>query len=266
MSELNIPGFIAFLRGEVTIDGHWFGGDGPIRGGIRRNFWWREHLPKLSAHIERQDAEIAQLRADLSESRRLLDEARAQKPAIFFPRQPNGDGGWVIDANYVAAIRKDCFPIEWQPCEEEVEAVLLAVERAAPVPAQPAAVPELVRYCCSCQSVGEVDPRSVSCCPDAPGSVGYVSARFASRLAREFNVVRNGSAAVPEAVAKDCAGCSAGMPFFLGSHYDSNGYRIMACTSPTEDAILSAADTRSPDKCQCNAEGEVTDACKDCPR
>ena len=203
MSELNIPGFIAFLRGEVTIDGHWFGGDGPIRGGIRRNFWWREHLPKLSAHIERQDAEIAQLRADLSESRRLLDEARAQKPAIFFPRQPNGDGGWVIDANYVAAIRKDCFPIEWQPCEEEVEAVLLAVERAAPVPAQPAAVPELVRYCCSCQSVGEVDPRSVSCCPDAPGSVGYVSARFASRLAREFNVVRNGSAAVPEAVAKD---------------------------------------------------------------
>lgn len=139
MSELNIPGFIAFLRGEVTIDGHWFGGDGPIRGGIRRNFWWREHLPKLSAHIERQDAEIAQLRADLSESRRLLDEARAQKPAIFFPRQPNGDGGWVIDANYVAAIRKDCFPIEWQPCEEEVEAVLLAVERAAPAPAQPAA-------------------------------------------------------------------------------------------------------------------------------
>lgn len=70
---------------------------------------------------------------------------------------------------------------------------------------QPAAVPELVRYCCSCQSVGEVDPRCVSCCPDAPGSVGYVSARFASRLAREFNVVRNGAAAVPEAVAKDAA-------------------------------------------------------------
>ena len=158
MSELNIPGFIAFLRGEVTIDGHWFGGDGPIRGGIRRNFWWREHLPKLSAHIERQDAEIAQLRADLSESRRLLDEARAQKPAIFFPRQPNGDGGWVIDANYVAAIRKDCFPIEWQPCEEEVEAVLLAVERAAPVPAQPADY--VGWYCAHCQT--GVDSRDVT--------------------------------------------------------------------------------------------------------
>jgi hypothetical protein len=51
---------------------------------------------------------------------------------------------------------------------------------------------EVVRYCCSCQKIGEVDPRSVSCCPDAPGSVAYVPARFASRLAREFDRVRNG--------------------------------------------------------------------------
>lgn len=77
--------------------------------------------------------EVAALRAELA-------ELRARVPAICFPRQPNGEGGWVIDANYVAAIHKDCFPIEWQPCEEEVEAVLLAVERAAPV--TPAAVPE----------------------------------------------------------------------------------------------------------------------------
>lgn len=76
----------------------------------------------------------------LTETRAELAELRARVPAICFPRQPNGEGGWVIDANYVAAIHKDCFPIEWQPCEEEVEAVLLAVERAAPVP-QPA-VPE----------------------------------------------------------------------------------------------------------------------------
>lgn len=77
--------------------------------------------------------EVAALRAELA-------ELRARVPAICFPRQPNGEGGWVIDANYVAAIHKDCFPIEWQPCEEEVEAVLLAVERAVPV--TPAAVPE----------------------------------------------------------------------------------------------------------------------------
>lgn len=98
---------------------------------------WSERLQVTNAYLE---LEAERLRAELSESRRLLDEARAQTPAICFPRQPNGDGGWVIDANYVAAIRKDCFPIEWQPCEEEVEAVLLAVERAAPVPPQPAEV------------------------------------------------------------------------------------------------------------------------------
>lgn len=83
--------------------------------------------------LEMQRDEIASLRAELA-------ELRARVPAICFPRQPNGEDGWVIDANYVAAIHKDCFPIEWQPCEEEVEAVLLAVERAAPV--TPAAVPE----------------------------------------------------------------------------------------------------------------------------
>lgn len=53
---------------------------------------------------------------------------RARTVPVMFPRQTNGEGGWTIDTNYIAAIRKDC-PVEWQPCEEETEAVLLAVER-----------------------------------------------------------------------------------------------------------------------------------------
>jgi len=88
---------------------------------------WPESVAREAAD------ELDRLRAELA-------ELRARVPAICFPRQPNGEDGWVIDANYVAAIHKDCFPIEWQPCEEEVEAVLLAVERAAPV--TPAAVPD----------------------------------------------------------------------------------------------------------------------------
>lgn len=77
-------------------------------------------LTRLRGAMHDAQMEILALKREL--------RARSAVP-IVFPRQPNGDGGWVIDANYVAAIRKDCFPAEWQPCEEEVEAVLLAVER-----------------------------------------------------------------------------------------------------------------------------------------
>lgn len=60
----------------------------------------------------------------------------------MFPRQPNGAGGWTIDEHYISAIRKDC-EVEWRPGEEEIEAVLLAVERAAPAtPAAEVAVPD----------------------------------------------------------------------------------------------------------------------------
>ena len=95
---------------------------------------------RLRAELRAADDRATEYINALSYARAELAELRARVPAICFPRQPNGEGGWVIDANYVAAIHKDCFPIEWQPCEEEVEAVLLAVERAAPV--TPAAVPE----------------------------------------------------------------------------------------------------------------------------
>lgn len=144
MSELNIPGFIAFLRGEVTIDGHWFGGDGPIRGGIRRNFWWREHLPKLSAHIERQDAEIAQLRADLSESRRLLDDALAQKPYAYEHGASNGDGTFSV--HITRGDMEQIGPSAYAYCAPKNPHKDWPVKPlyAAPVPAQPAAVPEAV--------------------------------------------------------------------------------------------------------------------------
>ena len=76
MSELNVPGFIAFLRGEVTLDGRWFGDEGPVENGIRRNFWWRKYLQQLLGFIERKDAQIDTLRAQLSEAQARVERLR----------------------------------------------------------------------------------------------------------------------------------------------------------------------------------------------
>ena len=50
-----------------------------------------------------------------------------------FPREPNGEGGWIISTAYLEAIRKhtEARPDPWPTGWEEIQEVLLAIEALA---------------------------------------------------------------------------------------------------------------------------------------
>ena len=102
MSDFNVKGFIAFLRGEVSLDGRWFGNEGPIENGRRHNFWWRRYLPQLLGHLDRQDERIAGLRAELDALR--AAQKSADKPFGFMCSLQDEAGDVVMrkyrDADY----------------------------------------------------------------------------------------------------------------------------------------------------------------------
>lgn len=111
MSELNVPGFIAFLRGEVTLDGRWFGDEGPIESGIRRAFWWRKYLPQLLGFIERKDEQIESLRAQLAEAQAAIDAmtresvAHAQEAGELAAKLSEAQARLALHEDIVAALK-----------------------------------------------------------------------------------------------------------------------------------------------------------------
>lgn len=86
--ECSVRGLVAFLNGEVTLDGYWFGGDAvPVVLGRKQPFWWRFHLGKVRQLADDYDAVRAErdtLSAQLSEAQARLAEIERQEPFAWF--------------------------------------------------------------------------------------------------------------------------------------------------------------------------------------
>jgi len=106
--------------------------------------WLRENGRNLSAYYGAKDnattaarvvcEHVENIRAELTEARRLLDDARAQKPTAWRPKF-DIEGDWSLGEPSIESIEY------WHGQGLEIEYAYL---RSAPVPAQPAAVPEAV--------------------------------------------------------------------------------------------------------------------------
>lgn len=84
-----------------------------FRGDCRGNeFRWMDYLPVANAAIDA-----------------VLDEQANAGPK--FPRQPNGESGWTIDYSLLCRLSDSTAEMDhdFRSCVEEVELVLLALER-----------------------------------------------------------------------------------------------------------------------------------------
>ena len=66
-----------------------------------------------------------------------IQPVKQEPVACQFPRQPNNEGGWTIDAKFLNILVKDMADDEFAVDMEETEAVLLALERSYAEPVQP---------------------------------------------------------------------------------------------------------------------------------
>lgn len=128
-----------------------------------------------------------------------------------------------------------------------------------------------VRYCYACGNIGEVDVRSVSCCPDAPGTVGYVTERFARSLKRNDDALR---ARVTELEAR-IAAAEKQEPAAFASEYDihthlpgGNGWRecVVSCrrTSRFDTPLYTRPLPAPVAEAQCKWTPNTPDACPYC--
>ena len=88
---------------------------------------------RISNHSGRQAAQMLRMLVDAP-----VQPVKQEPVACQFPRQPNNEGGWTIDAKFLNIIVKDMADDEFAVGMEETEAVLLALERSysAPVSAK----------------------------------------------------------------------------------------------------------------------------------
>lgn len=89
---------------------------------------WAVFAPNGNIRIWTQDGESIRVFAD---AERLHPVPLYAVQTNMFPRQKDGIGGWTIDSGFLRAVMAACDE-EWRPSEEEVEAVLLALERMRP--------------------------------------------------------------------------------------------------------------------------------------
>lgn len=231
--------------------------------------------------------------ADAVLSRRLLDDARAQKPYGYEIDWPLSEGGVdkilttdADDIEVARANRMEMLPVF-----------------TAPVPAQPAApdfIPALYSWLARAHFDRQQDEVTASrfgqqlhawitaqpavcddcgalCTPanNAKSHIKRCAACQSAFVASLDSAITAQSAAAPEAAVKDAAAIlvqaleEIAWQRPLGVRPSKSGEameRAAIIALHKYNALLSAADTRSPDKCQCNDDGKVTDACMDCPR
>ena len=197
---------------------------------------------------------------ELVEKRRLLDEARAQKPVAYMHNK-RADVIHTSVKSLLSDFAVNSGPESMLRPIDKSENYTIPLYAAAPVPAQPAVCDDCGALCTPANNAKSHIKRCAAC-----------QSAFVASL---DSAITAQSAAAPEAAVKDAAAIlvqaleEIAWQRPLGVRPSKSGEameRAAIIALHKYNALLSAADTRSPDKCQCNDDGKVTDACMDCPR